>query len=249
MVNDPSIGYYMKELMNGPVHKSTIKIEDLGLPASNRVLKVIITTNCPKETNVNIDFITGKTKKSRRTFHRDFKARAGRSKHTLELNRCCNIHTIEINTDDPVWIESVILAYEDREVLANNIKRLYNNGRIELTQQGNTIGGTVENPDDQTTMLCVPLIYNSHWHTRLDGVEVQAQNINGGLIGLELGPGQHTVELTYIDPMPRLGRIVGAISFGLYLIYLAIYLAIVRRKRVATALRTHRGSEKRFAHD
>ena len=240
IINDPEVGYHMEEVLNAPVYTNAYE-QTLDIPRPNIPVKMTVTANAVKDTDITLELASGI--KNTQPVAYKIKSSKGRRAYTVGISGIWNPNTLTVKSSNEVWIESVMLEYEDCAVVARNLERLYGNGRVDLSQQGNTFSGAVENPDAQEKMLCVPLIYNQHWHARVDGMEAEIRNINGGLVGLEIAPGGHTVELTYRDELPRLGRIFGAISFALYLLFVVAWHLFGRRKAAAAASRKHRRSK------
>jgi uncharacterized membrane protein YfhO len=104
------------------------------------------------------------------------------------------------------------------------MQNLASTGITDLAQEGNTFTGSVTNPWEEEAMLCVPLLYNSHWTALVDGVETDLQNINGGLLGIRLPAGEHTITLTYRDSAHLVGTAISAAALSLYLIGAIVWL-------------------------
>ncbi len=145
------------------------------------------------------------------------------------------------NVSQLIMIHSMSLSYQYTDKLADSIRALYQNGSVDLHQDGKNIAGTVDNYGSDARMLCVPVIYNNRWEALLDGEPAEIQNINGGLIGLEVPAGAHTLSLSYRYEASRIGREVGAVSFAVYVAMVLVYefictaVQIHRKKKAAAA--------------
>ena len=235
--DESGIGYSSREMLGGPFLGKAYKLKDLDLPEHNIPRRIFITLNPRAQAEVHVKLLAGETAKDKAEVTKTIKASKGRRTYTLDISDIRDIHTISLDSDKSLWFESLQLDYEDADVIADNLRRLYGNGRVELSQSGSCISGRVVNSGTGDEMLCVPVVFNTHWHAKVDGTETGTRNINGGLIGIEVSPGEHTVELTYRDPVPMLGRIVGLISFALYMVFIAI-VHLRRRRESAWVMET-----------
>lgn len=78
-------------------------------------------------------------------------------------------------------------------------------------------------------MLCVPLIYSQNWKVTVDNLPVKAENINAGLTGIPVSPGNHSVVIEYSDWTYRAGIWVSIASAAVFAVVVALY-EIHRRK-------------------
>ena len=97
------------------------------------------------------------------------------------------------------------------------------------TFSDNTYHASVENPDSEVEMLCIPMIYSEGWEAYVDGEPVKLYNINSGLCGVEIPSGNHQVILKYEIPHEKAGVVMSAAGIAVYLL-LFIPSAIRRRK-------------------
>lgn len=98
----------------------------------------------------------------------------------------------------------------------------------DLTQEGNIFTGTLTNASDADAMLCLPLVYNEFWKAKVDGETVEAENINGGLTGMMIPSGTHTVELCYDDTVYMVGKAVSLCAIALYV---AMVICVIRYQK------------------
>ena len=137
-----------------------------------------------------------------------------------------------------VCILDVTVTGVRQEVLLENLRDRSAPSVPVVMQKGDSFFLTVTN-DREKRMLCIPLIYSECWSAYADGREAELCNINGGLTGLWLEPGQHTVELRYVYNTQVLGRRLGAACSAVYLVILAVYLISGRGKRKSAGSRTY----------
>ncbi len=156
---------------------------------------------------------------------------AGANEVTFDLSDKPGITKLRIDPStfaQTVELKNLQVAYlENYDLLiAQNVERLYSHGDVELTQSGNHFYGSVTNYGAEDAMLCLPLIYDAKWTASVDGVETDVVNINGGLIGLNIGGGSHEILLTYRTGIRRAGY---AFSFAGGILYLLVILFRVRK--------------------
>lgn len=90
----------------------------------------------------------------------------------------------------------------------------------EVAFTDNRITGTISL--DTGKMLVLSMAYSEGWTAYVDGTEQKLQCVNRMYTGLELTPGEHTVELVYRTPYLRIGMMISIFSicvfFGLQLL-------------------------------
>ena len=119
-------------------------------------------------------------------------------------------------------------TYSEKRMRAA-LSALNENGSVDLKKDGNVFYGTVKNESEDRGILCVPLVYEKHWNATIDGTDAKIYKINGGLLGLVIEPGEHSLEITYKNNTALIGRIVGIVFTIAYLSALFIF---VRKRRV-----------------
>ena len=90
----------------------------------------------------------------------------------------------------------------------------------------NYISGTIAVAKDKMMYLSVP--YDIGWHLKVDGKETNKIEINGGMTGVLLNKGAHTVEMAYKLPYWNAGLIM---SFSGLVLFAGPW--IYRRRRNA----------------
>jgi hypothetical protein len=127
-------------------------------------------------------------------------------------------------------VDSVQIVLVNEEILLENLRMLTENGMQDMRQSGSRFTGRITNPNSQTGMLCVPLIYSDNWSAYIDGVETTVRNINGGLVGIRIPAGDHRVTFAYHDSTHVWGSWLTAVSLILYLMGSALWLQQSVRK-------------------
>lgn len=122
-----------------------------------------------------------------------------------------------------VEIKSITLHLSNDEAAFSSMAKLRENRITDFSQNGNTFTGSITNPWEENAMLCIPLIYSSHWYAEVDGEAAEVQNINGGLVGIGLDSGFHEISITYYDNTQQIGQIVGLTSCLIYMVGAVIW--------------------------
>lgn len=115
-------------------------------------------------------------------------------------------------------------------------QRLQENSIQDAAFEDNTFTGSITNPGREEAMLCIPLVYSDNWTATVDGVETGYYNINGGLIGIPLSPGDHEISLTYRDNIQQTGLGLTLVTLGCYLAGAALWWFRKGRKEPVQSL-------------
>lgn len=110
------------------------------------------------------------------------------------------------------------------EVL-DNLSQLQENAMTNIKLEENVLSGQINNREEKSAMLAIPIIYNTNWKIYVDGKEQKLYNINGGLIGTIIEPGAHTVEMRYCDSLEKCGVTISAVCLLLFIISMFFVLA------------------------
>lgn len=165
--------------------------------------------------------------------------RKGTGTYVLRMPHSRGLRAMRIdpaNSDLPITIHSMTLNATPIEKMndPSHLQKLYANGEVEIRRESDgRFTGTVTNTSDHEQMLCVPVIYHERWKVKVDGAGTEAKNINGGLIGIPVGTGTHTIEMVYRYDVSKWGRLTGAVTFCLYLAAVLIYVKVRKRRETA----------------
>ena len=128
-----------------------------------------------------------------------------------------------VTFSDLSLIRDINAALEFQELKATDIS--------DIAFENDVYSAVVKNPEE-SGMLCVPIPYTSGWTATVNGHEVQVQNINGGLCGIELPNGTCKVRMAYQLPYLRLAATISA--GGLAAWFILFILPFGRKKKVKT---------------
>lgn len=84
---------------------------------------------------------------------------------------------------------------------------------------------------DTKGMLCIPLLYSSHWKASVNEKEVTVQNINGGFVGLPLSEGVSRIEMKYEVPHLKAATALTLLSTLVWAVLLIAEIHKERRKK------------------
>lgn len=101
---------------------------------------------------------------------------------------------------------------------------------ITFESQGTQAVYTSQVQTGENAMLCVPLIYSSNWTAYVDGEKTEVQNINGGLTGVALSKGSHSVRLVYEVPHFKAAVLV---SLTALLLFAVVYVLGIRKDKAS----------------
>lgn len=128
-----------------------------------------------------------------------------------------NYHTVELGSFEPGSVINLRMTvaneytivkdfffYEfDEELFADSINTLKQN-QWELTEtDGNHLEGTITAGEGQIMLTSIP--YEPGWTVKVDGKKTEYIEIAEALIGIDLEPGVHTIEMTYSPPGFKVG--------------------------------------------
>lgn len=130
-----------------------------------------------------------------------------------------------------ICVESVELILVDEKILKEKLETLQENSVTDFYQEGNAFYATVQNTEKSEEMLCIPLVYAEQWQATVDGQSVRIENINGGLVGLRLAPGEHEIRIEYIDRTGRLGLELTIFGVGVYCMILLLSKYAIKKKQ------------------
>lgn len=114
-----------------------------------------------------------------------------------------------------------------------SLDELKGNSAYNVSIEGNVLKLSIDVPDEDILMLCIPVIYDNDWKVYIDDKNVNTTNINGGLIGVDISDcssGKHEVKLYYDAKEYRYGILISISSLILFLI---VCYFIFRRDRNA----------------
>lgn len=108
------------------------------------------------------------------------------------------------------------------------LEQLQKESLYDISYVDHELSGKINNTKIADAMLCLPIFYDNRWSTYIDGQKVTAYNINGGLTGISISPGEHDVRLAYSDPMIYVSICIS----GLALMGMALYLLLYRKRNL-----------------
>lgn len=101
------------------------------------------------------------------------------------------------------------------------LDKLRDNSAYDTSIKNNVIEFKIDNQYSESSMLCIPVIYDSNWKIYINGEEKKSININGGLLGVDMSGciiGTNKVKIVYGINLYRYGGIISVISVIAYII-------------------------------
>ena len=85
----------------------------------------------------------------------------------------------------------------------------------------NHIRGTIRSSKDEVLFFSIP--FDKGWAAKVDGVMQKPLRVNVGFLGLQLGKGDHTIELDYTPPFRSLGMWLSIAAIMIYCILIGLH--------------------------
>lgn len=114
----------------------------------------------------------------------------------------------------------------DRQVLEQALKKLGQQHMENVTYDSTRLQGTIILDEPGRVILSIP--YEDGWHIKVNGTEAECVLFGGALIGLDLEPGEYSIEMNYVPEGKYAGIVVSLIS----LVVLGVAVAAGRRKKL-----------------
>lgn len=111
------------------------------------------------------------------------------------------------------------------------LEQLQEESLYDISYVDHELSGKINNTEIADAMLCLPVFYDNRWTAYVDGHKATTYNINGGLTGISISPGEHDVRLVYNDPIVYVSICIS----GLAIIGMALYLLLHRKHRLSSA--------------
>lgn len=115
-----------------------------------------------------------------------------------------------------------------RDVFENVYTKLTENlFAVEMLKDG-YVSGTINMPENQTLFTSIP--YDEGWSVKVDGRKVSYYQVAGAFIGVDMEPGMHTVEFSYMPKGLLPGILISVVCMILLMFALQIEKKLTVRK-------------------
>ena len=114
----------------------------------------------------------------------------------------------------------------DGTTYGNDLKNLSADTLSITTFNDNHLSGTINTGADKMMYLSIP--YDEGWHLQVDGKKQDKILINGGMTGVLLKKGPHTVEMVYVLNFWRIGLLM---SLSGIIIFAGLWYYLKHKKR------------------
>ena len=134
---------------------------------------------------------------------------------------------------DDLKIEPVVAHFEiaifDRAEYQKTYEKLAEHQlQVETFEDGH-VKGTIDMPLGKTLFTSIP--YDKGWKLTVDGKDAEYYKFGGALIGIDLAPGTHEIELKYTPPGKKLGWLLTVLAI-LFLVLRAVLPPIFQKNKI-----------------
>lgn len=157
----------------------------------------------------------------------------GRTDYMIKLNHEGNGETEQIKlyflSPGTYQFDQLYLVEVDKAETIEKIQNLQKNALENISYSGNHFSGEMK--ADQDKMVCVAIPYSSGWKASVDGRETEIYQANGMYMGIPVSAGDHKIELTYTTPGLKIGLVISAAGWAVFVV---LIIVMQRRKRIKT---------------
>lgn len=133
--------------------------------------------------------------------------------------------TYKENAENPVPVRVYTCTDEEyREVY----ERLAANQMKNIRESGSKVTGNIHVDNAGTLLLTIP--YDKGWSVYVDGARTETYRVGEAFTGIDLGVGEHEIEMTFVPEGFRLGALLSAVSVILFLASCWIEAKLEKRK-------------------
>ena len=100
--------------------------------------------------------------------------------------------------------------------------------RVETLQDG-YVSGTICMPDGKTLFTSIP--YDEGWQVKVDGKKTDTYKIMGSLLGVDMDPGEHTIEFSYMPVGLIPGMLISVICLFMFMAAMQVEKRLAMRKK------------------
>ena len=84
----------------------------------------------------------------------------------------------------------------------------------------NKVSGNIDLKEEKYLLLSIP--YSKGWSAKVDGEKAELLRANEHYMALDLGSGNHTIELNYMTPGLKIGALISCVSKIVFIAYIII---------------------------
>lgn len=217
-LNFTNLGY--KKL--DPVEKSKYYGEWDSLSASKKAALTLESWSYTQPNMRSIGIATNDIYKTLQLFSSDYNYYMGPLDFSMNLG-----YTEEVVTEIKLWLPAGMYTFDEMSVsqisfegYEEQVAKLSEEHLENVTFEGNSLTGDITVSENK--LLCISLPYTAGWSAYVDGEEAELLRTDIGFMGLELTPGEHSIELRYFTPYLSFGLMLsaaGIVTFAGIFIY------------------------------
>ena len=137
--------------------------------------------------------------------------------------------TIRFDDDCEIRIEDFAIYCQPMDDFEAELQSLKAAVLENITMENDSIRGTIS--ADKNKLLVFSIPYQNGWTAWVDGKKADLIKTNIMYTGLEIGPGEHEIELHYEMPGVKYGILVTLVSAGIFVL-VVIGNAVLRKRKV-----------------
>lgn len=112
--------------------------------------------------------------------------------------------------------DQLYLVTVDKQKTMDKMQNLKKNSLTNIKYEGNHFSGKIKTEKEK--MVCVTIPYSKGWTAMVDGKKTKVYKVNGMYMGIEVGAGEHTIQLSYVSPGFKLGAVISLLGVVVLLV-------------------------------
>lgn len=137
--------------------------------------------------------------------------------------------TVNIYSNCTVDVDDWAIYCQPMDDFEGEIQTLTESALENITMENDTIHGTISADTNKLLVFSIP--YQNGWSAWVDGEEADLIKTNVMYTGLEIGPGEHEIEVRYEMPGVKYGIVVTTASAAIFIL-IVVGTAVVRKRRI-----------------
>ena len=156
--------------------------------------------------------------------------------YLLELGKCYESDLLKIESETETNDMDVQLYRFDYDALAMAYDKLSKEPLRLTVWEDDYIKGKVyvEGKESESRKLFMSIPYDEGWSVKVDGMEIDTLKLFDTFMGLELTPGEHEIELSFMPKGLKEGAVVSA--FSVLILILAVLIQYILSRKSASAV-------------
>lgn len=179
----------------------------------------------------SILYTRGSSTKKQVLYSREHEFYLGRDDYLINLGYTDKVEEMEIvlqfGQAGTYYLDSLQVMAQPMELIEEQTNALSENVLESVVIDHNEISGTLNLSEQK--LLCMAIPYSKGWKAFVDGTETATQRVNGMFMGIEVKPGNHTIQFQYCTPYVKIGLFI-SITALICFVFLIISRRIISRR-------------------